>query len=255
MMKLITVCLIILTSVFARAGDLPADTTIKGVRIFFQYSPSIFPGNWHESPIDAKAEQLPVYEVRRSTSVIINALAKYPVRILRSNIKAVYFLKAMSFYGLTYGGTNSRDTLYLANRGDRLGYSDLYIEQTFHHEFSSVLYRNYPSFFDAHAWALAHDKNFLYNDPEEGNGAIRNNKSSQSLDTSLCRLGFLTQYSLSSLENDINTIAQNIFSPSKNFWKLVDEYPLIKKKVGILTDFYHKVDPLFTIDYFRKLNP
>jgi hypothetical protein len=56
------------------------------------------------------------------------------------------------------------------------------------------------------------------------------------------------------MENDINTFAQNIFSPSENFWKIADGYLRIKKKVKILIDFYNKIDPMFTEDYFRRLS-
>ena len=160
----------------------------------------------------------------------------------------------MKFYEVGYGGTNSTDALYLTNSGTAAGYSDLYLEQTFHHEYSSILYRNYPSFIDEEAWKEINIAGFDYNDPENGVGAIRNNESSQDLDTALCKKGFLTQYSLSGIENDINTFAQNIFSPSAGFWKIVDQYPRIKQKVKLLIDFYNKIDPLFTVDYFKKLN-
>ena len=160
----------------------------------------------------------------------------------------------MKFYDVGYGGTNSTDALYLTNSGTVAGYSDLYLEQTFHHEYSSILYRNYPSFIDEEAWKEVNITGFDYNDPENGVGAIRNNESSQDLDTALCKKGFLTQYSLSGIENDINTFAQNIFSPSAGFWKIVDQYPRIKNKVKLLIDFYKKIDPLFTNEYFKKFN-
>jgi hypothetical protein len=74
------------------------------------------------------------------------ALKKYPTSALQKELKAVYFLKSMKFYNIGYGGTNSNDALYLTNNGEMLGYTELYLEQTFHHEFSSILYRNHPSF-------------------------------------------------------------------------------------------------------------
>ena len=160
----------------------------------------------------------------------------------------------MKFYDVGYGGTNSTDALYLTNNGAAMGYNDLYMEQTFHHEYSSILYRNYPSFIDEEAWKEANITGFDYNDPENGVGAIRNNESSQDLDTALCKKGFLTQYSLSGIENDINTFAQNIFSPSAGFWKIVDQYPRIKRKVKLLIDFYNRIDPLFTVEYFKNLH-
>ena len=157
----------------------------------------------------------------------------------------------MNFYTVGYGGTNSNDRVFITNNGEVLGYTDRYIEQTFHHEFSSILYRNHPLYFDEVKWQACNPPDFSYTDPENGVGAIRNNESSQDIDTAFCRLGFLTQYAMSGLENDINTIAQNLFRPTENFWKTVDLYPLIAGKTRLLISFYNKLDPFFTENYFR----
>jgi hypothetical protein len=239
-------------SVFSR--NTPADTTIKGIVISFSYSQTIFPDSWQELPINAKGEQLDIAEIQRCKAVMVKALSKYPAAALQKNLEIVYFLKSMKFYDVGYGGTNSTDALYLTDGGTAMGYTDLYLEQTFHHEYSSILYRNNPSFIDEEGWKKANIPGFDYNDPENGVGAIRNNQSSQEHDTALCKKGFLTQYSLSGMENDINTFAQNIFSPSADFWKIVDQNPRIKRKVNLLVSFYNKIDPLFTEAYFQKLN-
>ena len=133
-----------------------------------------------------------------------------------------------------------------------MGYTDAYVEQTFHHEFSSILYRNYADHLDTAAWGKANVPGFDYNDPENGVGAIRKNESSQELDTALCRKGFLTQYALSGLENDINTVAQNLFTPSQGFWSIVDNFPKINRKTYLLIQFYQKINPAFTETFFRN---
>ncbi len=230
------------------------DTTIQGILVSFSYSSSIFPVDWQAAPISAAGEAIIATETGRSKSVMAKALKKYPASALQKELKAVYFLKSMKFYTIGYGGTNSNNALYLTNNGEPLGYTELYLEQTFHHEFSSILYRNHPSFFDEAEWKNANITGFDYNDPEAGVGAIRNNESSQDLDTVLCAKGFLTQYSLSGMENDINTFAQNIFSPSQNFWQYVAIYPRINKKTKLLIAFYNKIDPVFTETYFRNLS-
>jgi len=68
--------------------------------------------------------------------------------MLAANLKAVYFLKEMAFFNTPFGGTNSADNLYLTSNGITLGYTNDYIEQTFHHEFSSILFRNHPEYLD-----------------------------------------------------------------------------------------------------------
>jgi hypothetical protein len=158
----------------------------------------------------------------------------------------------MKFYDVGYGGTNSTDALYLANNGSSQGYTDLYLEQTFHHEFSSILYRNHPAVFRESEWLRTNSPGFAYTDPENGVGAIRDNRSSQDFDTVLCKQGLLTQYASSGIENDLNTIAQNLFSPSPGFWDIVDRYPRIRRKVRLLIGFYNRLHPIFTVTYFRK---
>jgi hypothetical protein len=79
-----------------------------------------------------------------------------------------------------------------------------------------------------------------------------------------------TGYSLVDYENDFNTIAQFLFTPTlskelhwllvdpdKKLWEFLDEakknsYP-IYKKVQLVIEYYKKINPLFTEEYFRNL--
>lgn len=230
-----------------------SDTIIKGVNIQFSYSLAVFPESWMVSEINAKGVAIAANEISRTKSVMVLGLAKYPDSLLRAELKAVYFLKSMSMYDVPFGGTNSNDAVYLTNDGIDQGYTDRYIEQTFHHEFSSILFRNHPSFIDTVSWKEANIPGFDYNDPEAGVGAIRKDRSSQDLDTALSSKGFLTQYAYSGIENDINTIAQNLFKPADGFWDIVNHYPRIEKKVSLLVKFYSKIDPMFTKEYFLSM--
>jgi hypothetical protein len=231
----------------------PSDTTINGIKVEFTYSPSIFPSSWQVAPINARAESMPRYEIVRTKEVITDALNKYPLPLLKQELSGVYFVRTMRFYDVAYGGTNSENAIYISNDGVKMGYTASYIEQTFHHEFSSILLRNHPTFLDTSEWKKANTLAFDYNDPENGVGSIRKNQSSQDLDTALTQQGFLTQYSLSSIENDINTFAQNLFCPSPDFWPIYENYPRVKKKAKLLIAFYHKINPIFTEEYFRKI--
>jgi hypothetical protein len=231
-----------------------SDTTIRGVAVVFNYSTSIFPDSWRSAEINASGEPIAAGEIERTKNISIIALNKYPRPVLAENLKAVYFLKSMKFYNTPFGGTNSFDNLYLTNDGFSSGYTNDYLEQTFHHEFSSILFRNHPEFLDTAAWNKANVQGFMYNDPGEGVGAIQKNQSSQDIDTVLCRKGILTQYALSAMENDINTLAQNLFCPERDFWKTVDRFPRVKAKVLLLINFYNKFSPAYTERYFRKFD-
>ncbi len=251
-MKLLISIIICLSTLSAFPQKNETDTIMQGIHISFDYKINIFPGSWREEPINAEGEQIEVSEIARCKSIMKKAFSKYPITVLKQNLKAVYFLKSIRFYNVGYGGTNSTDALYLTNDGIPLGYTDWYLEKSFHHEFSSILYRNHPEYINETEWKKANITGFDYNDPEGGVGAIRNNKSSEEIDTTLCRNGFLTQYALSDMENDINTFAQNIFIPAAGFWEAADKYPRIKRKLNLIIGFYHKLNPLFTEAYFRS---
>ena len=251
-MKFAAVIAILFQMSAAMAQPAP-DTVVRSVAINFQYNKLIFPDSWQRSPINADGGQIDELEIPRCKKVLITALRKYPLSLLQEELQSVYFVKWMKFYNVGYGGTNSIDALYLTDNGVDMGYTELYLEQTFHHEFSSILYRNHPSLLNEKAWLSANMAGFKYNDPESGVGAIRNNQSSQELDTNLCVKGFLTQYSQSGMENDINTFAQNVFCPTQEFWTLVDNYPRIALKFSLMIIFYNSINPVFTETYFRRL--
>ena len=117
------------------------DTTIFGVKIGFSYSKSIFPVSWQEDPVSASAEEMDFSEISRVKPIAKKALNKYPSILLNTNLSAIYFVKRMKFFDVEYGGTNSSRAVYVSNTGVEHGYTDSYIEQTIHHEFSSILMR------------------------------------------------------------------------------------------------------------------
>jgi len=221
--------------------------------IIFTEDGNIFPSSWYGSGIDAKAESLSAGEIERSKNIMITALEKYPTQLLINNLKNVYVLKSMSFYGVNYGGTNSPpDIVYVANDGVSMGYTDIVIEKTFHHEFSSVLKYNYG--FDETAWRQINPAGFVYFDEATGGaGAIKSGKASQVFDPKEHEMGFLYEYAESTLENDLNSFAENIFIGDESFFDTVESYEKLQDKLNLIVAFYNSLDPMFTIEYFKGL--
>src|SRR5690349_3374574 len=142
-MKFAAVIAFLFYSTAAMAQDKRLDTVIRSVAISFQYNKLIFPESWQKKPINAEGGQIDETEIIRCKKVLVTALKKYPLSLLQEELQSVYFVKWMKFYNVGYGGTNSTDALYLTDNGIDLGYTEHYLEQTFHHEFSSILYRNH----------------------------------------------------------------------------------------------------------------
>lgn len=224
----------------------------SGIQIVLKKEEGMFPGDWKEDPINAEASNLDEARIERSLKVVKKALDKYPSELLRSNLKRVYVLKSLYFYGVEYGATNSSESVYITNRGIKEGYTDSFLEELVHEEFSSILFRNYNYyFFKEMDWRDVNPDSFSYG--EGGRKAIQSGEGSLEINTSWLRKGFLYQYATSDLEEDFNSFARKTFT-GKEIWQYAKDYPKIEKKLRLMIDFYHEIDPVFTEEYFRKLN-
>ncbi len=220
----------------------------SAIVIKFSGEGKIFPAGWYSSSISPKTNSLSSREYSRSRNIILRALSKYPVEVIQKNINAVYVLHSLELYGQRFGGTNSSDTIYLSNQGSRVGYSDFYIEQLFHSEFSSILLRNYSHLFDNAKWESQNSSDFEYG--KGGVDALKKGEFDETFNKSLNEAGLLNQYATSSLENDVNAFAKNLFLPRKSFGELIRNHERIQKKRKLLIKFYNQIDNSFTEELF-----
>ncbi len=221
-----------------------------GVEIIFSANGTIFPDSWYSPEINAKAVSLEQAEYERSIELINQVLLMYPESVIRLNLQKIYILKSIEFYGVQFGGTNSSDALYLTNDGIDLGYTDRYFKQLFHAEFSSILFRNYPQYFNKVQWESLNPETFEY-----GQGEVEVLDASLNLEEfniELNTIGFLNEYATSSLENDFNSFAKNIFEPLAEFRQLLSDFYLLQKKAELLIQFYEQIDPYFS-NHFTAL--
>ena len=220
-----------------------------GITIHFRVNDETFPENWKTEEINAKGVSLDTLEIKRSLKFINAALDKYPTDILMKNLREVYILKSIEFYGQGFGGTYATDIVYIANDGVDKGYSEDYLEQTFHHEFSSILLYNHEDSFDKEKWKS-------FNELSYGSGgvqALKDGKDNQSIDPILNVKGFLTQYASSDFEEDFNSFAENIFVPNCEFHMAIKENLKLAEKRKLIIDFYNSFDKTFTQEYFEAL--
>jgi len=224
----------------------------QNIDICFETGPDMFPSHWYTEVIDPKTTPLPNEDKERLLKIINEAIKKYPEQMIRKELNEVYVLGSLSFYGVEFAGTYNACTLYISSGEISEGYTDFFLEQTFHHEFSSILFNNYDSLFDGSAWMELNPEDFRYRDNLGGAEAIKNGNDSQIFDTVLQKQGFLYEYSLSTLENDFNSIAENLFSPSTKFWDAFRNYPIIERKALLAIEFFNKIDSEFSIYYFQE---
>jgi len=245
---LLVVVIILLGSSYPRDYYLDERTSTE---IYFTLQEQMFPKHWYNAKINAEVEPLARNERQRFISILNRTFAKYPDKVLRENLDRVYGLKRMKFYGVAFGGTNIRNTIFICDDETNPSFTDEYIEKVFHHEFSSILKRSYAKFLNTDIWEAANYPAFIY-----GNGgvdAIMNGEASMELDPEYYDKGLLTKYSQASVEEDINVFAQNLFTGGQEFWEVVDNNIRIRRKAQLLISFYKKIDPRLNEDYFRRL--
>jgi len=222
----------------------------SGIEIVFVAEEDMFPESWTEGEINGHAGSLDISERKRSKDLVKTALDKYPVSFLKNNLKKIYVLNYLEFYDVEYGGTNSNDIVYMSNQGEDLGYTDFYLEQLFHHEFSSIILRNYTDVFFNTKWEAINPDDFIYG--QGGVQAISDDNAGLTFEDKYHEQGFLYQYAMSDSENDFNSIAENLFYPHPMFWEIYDNYPLVRLKTDLTIKLYHSVNEEFNKDYFLK---
>lgn len=223
----------------------------SSVKICFPTDQSIFPNSWCTEQINGQYIPLEKKEFERSKEIILICLEKYPADVLEKNLDIIYIVNSLRFYNQGFGGTNSNKNVYMSNKGIDKGYDAFYLEQLFHAEFSSILLRNYPEYFDKNAWKEFNSPNFKYG--TGGVNALKNNQNSEKLDSEINELGLLNQYAMSDIENDFNSFAKNIFHPKNHFEEVIKKHTGLTGKRTLIIAFYNSIDPFFTEEFFNDL--
>lgn len=208
----------------------------------------IFPASWLTKKIDAKAEVLRDADRERARRIIVAALEKYPPAVLAANLQSVYLVGRLEYSGVVTGGTNSRDVVYVVAPGD---YSSAKIERIFHAEFSSILLRNHRRSFAEEAWLKINPPDFRY--LGSGVQAVREKQASTALQPALHEQGFLNKYGQASIEEDFNSFAGRLLLGDAQLWAAVERYPAVKAKADHVIEFYGRLDPGFTPEFFQSL--
>ena len=227
------------------------DTVLDGVRVAFGVEKKMFPSRWYRKTVDARAVALASSQIPRATGIIRKALSKYPSGMADHYLDRVFVMKNLWFYGYPYGGTFTRKTLYLTLDETNPLNTDKFLEERFHHELSSILWKENLRKLDLEKWVSFNPNGFVYG--EGGLDAIRSGTASMETDPGYFGIGFINRYAMTEIEQDINVMAQNLFDGGPEFWKIVDSNERIRGKVLLLIGFYHSLDPMFTEEYFRNL--
>ena len=215
-----------------------------GVEIVSEVGPDFILELWRQPPSNGRAAPISDFELSRYSRILPVVLGRYPPDVITRNLDSIRLSELLTFHDVDYGGTSLGTVLYLTSAGRSQGFDELYIEQLFHHEFSSILMRNYD--FPAEQWSAANPLGFEY--PSGIDDALQaiEIQLSTSGSAELYGQGFLSEYGRSSLENDMNLYAEMIFTDPQRMKELIAAYPPTRTKYLLLKDFYLGVSPEFS---------
>ncbi len=183
--------------------------------------------------------------LKRYADLLKTAFDKYPMDVINNYLKAIQFAGEIEddVYS-SYWGTYDpfRRIIYLIDNGDK---NDNQAMSTFHHEFSSLLLKSHSFWVDP--WTENNPKDFKYYEDIYDNYATM--KKNREVDKDFNEKGMVSNYGLTSFENDFNEYSAMIFTYPERFKKIMKRYPRVRGKFKVWLEFYHKIDPIFTEQY------
>lgn len=199
------------------------------------------PPTWHLDPV-AAPDLLP------GLSAIKAALSVYPasyVAAVRDDASVVFLARSIVVSGQSFGGMYFGGAIYVPVRdmGDAARVE--FAADTFHHEFSLTGLSRGPSPQDA--WRAVNPPGFVYRGDRDMAIVrdIERRADGGDQTDDVREAGFLIRYAQSSLTEDWQTYAEQVFGHPAVLADLAKRFPRIKAKAKIFIDHYGALDPGF----------
>ncbi len=200
----------------------------------------------------------PVHEKRavRAKGVILDEMRRYPCHLLLDNLKDVRLAGRLLVGGRpdVIAGIHADGFVALAVNyaGVPTKLACMTVAEKFHHELSSVLYQSHVESLDQAAFEKANPTDFRYSTPSVDDARI---DSMRRYTPKLAERGFLSAYSMTSLQNDVNIIAEELFCNPDTLFEACTQYPRLQVKVSVVLAFYRTLDPLLSEEAFKDERP
>ncbi len=190
---------------------------------------------------------LPEELQRRVKEVITEAVEAYPLGFVPEHLTKTYIIgneiKIGNVDGSIAIATDKSIFLTIGEKNDET----LYLP-AFHHIFSHVLQNRYKELFDSYyeGWILNNPEGFEYYGYEP--------EIAYEDRPEMYEDGFITSLSMDNYGCDFAEIAAYAFSKDPIFLNSVMNYPRIRQKFELMVDFYNKIDPRITLEYFERIS-
>lgn len=187
------------------------------------------------------AEPADPYDVYSALRGIDLALSVYPTGLIKQHLAAIFIAGDLEIGEVRAAGTYLYAWIYISAAGDLADRGPAYIAETVHHELSSLLFLS--GRFPTARWLAANPADFDYLPTPEAVLEAAGTHQDPVLAETWYRSGFVSDYGLSSLENDVNTFAEMAFGRPDDLRALAGRYPGIAEKLSVLIDFYTGLAP------------
>ena len=236
------------------------------VSIHFKNVQSLLPKQLILPPANAKVIQLSNSDLPHFQDGLLIAFERYPENVISQNVHTIGITKILKFYNLHYGGTyipssvegNKQGNAIYISKGlnDEVPAKSLEVAGAFHHEFSSLLMKNYR--FPTEKWLKTNPPNFSYTYKNQDGGlkAIKENGSQVNISggDDLYKQGFISEYATSSIEEDFNVLSGVCLTYPEWMESLATKHKALQDKLKVWINFYESIDPNFNnIPYFQHL--
>ncbi|WP_321418733.1 hypothetical protein [uncultured Desulfobacter sp.] len=201
------------------------------------------PANIYDKTLSGKAP-----EPKHAHAALVEldrALGEYPEDLLVRVLDRVLIVGNLTISGFRVGGTyqftNGKTSIIIATDYDFSTENKTFVRRAFHHELSSILITRFP--FQKEQWQSLWPDDIRL--PTAHNEILQYSQqyaSPQEIET-LYEKGFVSDYGLAGVENDINTYAELLMDAPARMAVLANRSPTIRKKLHILLLFYSELHP------------
>ena len=184
-----------------------------------------------------RGTRLGASRAKQAIAAVHASMRRYPQWILGQHLEKVVLVDTLTHKtGGMIGGLASGGTIFLTARSA--------IHGAFHHELAHVLHQTYGERLSEQHWHSVNPPGFQYGAPAAGSSRPRGDLAA----------AFVSAYAMTNVREDFAETAEALFGKGyENTFNGAREEAL-KRKAGMLMEFYRSIDPVFTKEYFKNLS-
>jgi hypothetical protein len=184
--------------------------------------------------------------------VVAQEATRYPPAILRDNLREVSVLRELREGDLSFGGLAmipERRVVLTATEAWGGLVEEESLRVNFHHELAHILYDRHFKRFPMEEWVKANGGAVYLG--IGGREAMRQGRAGKEYRIDLHEKGFLNEYSMVELEEDVAEYAGGLFAGGEKFWGAYERFPKVRQKADLVARFYQNLDASITIEKLR----